>query len=253
MDDRRFEAARLSVLTAGERERHGIGMQMEKTLHAVFKNYVDPDPDHQEIPITGNFIADIFDGEKITEIQNGNFGKLYHKLEVLLPLYPVRVVYPVPHVKYITWIDPKTGELGARHRSPKTGNYYTAVRELYKIRRYIRDPRLTVDLVLTDMEEYRLQDGKAGNGKKGSHRFDRIPTAIADELVLSETRDYLAFLPPELPEPFTAKEFQKAGKYRPDRFANVTKFLCDEVGLLEKCGKKGNAILYRTKEAFRED
>ena len=44
MDDRRFEAARLSVLTAGERERHGIGMQMEKTLHAVFKNYVDPDP-----------------------------------------------------------------------------------------------------------------------------------------------------------------------------------------------------------------
>ena len=47
-----------SVLTNAERERTGIGMQKEKSLHAILKNYKDPDPLHQEVPV-GSYIADI--------------------------------------------------------------------------------------------------------------------------------------------------------------------------------------------------
>ena len=46
----RFQRALDLVITPAEREKHGIGMQMEKTLHAVLKAYEDPEEDHQEIP-----------------------------------------------------------------------------------------------------------------------------------------------------------------------------------------------------------
>ena len=56
--DERFQKALDAIVRPGDRERHGIGMQKEKTLHAVLKAYEDPDEDHHEIPI-GNYIADI--------------------------------------------------------------------------------------------------------------------------------------------------------------------------------------------------
>ena len=68
--DARFQRALDRIVRVEERERHGIGMQKEKTLHAVLKAYEDPDEDHHEIPI-GSYIADIYsrETESITEIQ----------------------------------------------------------------------------------------------------------------------------------------------------------------------------------------
>jgi hypothetical protein len=162
MDERtneKFEDARRKVITFESHARHGIGMQKEKTLHSVLKNYFDPDEDHQEIPISGNYIADIWNGNEIIEIQNGNFYKMRDKLKNFLASYRVRVVYPIPAEKYITWIDPETGLTGKRNRSPKHGSFYEAFRELYRIRPLLADPNLTIHLMLIDMEEYRVQDG----------------------------------------------------------------------------------------------
>ena len=250
-DIRRFESAKMRVLTELERQRHGIGMQKEKTLHAIFKNYEDSDADHQEIPVVGNYIADIFNGSEIIEIQNGNFGKMRDKLRVCLQQYPVRIVYPIPHYKWITWIDPVTGEQRNRRRSPRKGTIYDAVPELFKIRPYLQDPHLTIDLYLTDMEEYRLQDGWGRNGKRGSHRFDRIPTNIVHELRIRDKRDYLAFVPPDLPEPFTAAQMAAAAGQRGKAFSD-TALLLTELGILNRVGKRGHAYLYRIGDAFRE-
>lgn len=250
MNDERFMAARQSVLTPDARERHGIGMQKEKTLHAVFKNYEDPDPDHQEIPLVGNFVADIFDGKTVIEIQNGNFGHIRERLAAFLPLYPVRVVYPIPHIKYITWVDPETGELGKRSKSPRKGTFYDGFEQLYKIKPFLRDPNLTIDLVLTDMEEYRLRDGWDRSGKRGSHRFDRVPTAIAEELVLESPGDYLAFVPYDLAEPFTAAEMAKSAGFRRDGFSGIVKLLT-ELGVLTRTGKRGRAYLYSVCEEYK--
>ena len=99
--DARFQRALDSIVRLQERERHGIGMQKEKTLHAVLKAYEDPDEDHHEIPI-GNYIADIYcrETESITEIQTANFGYLRGKLDAFLPQYHVTVVYPIPASKW---------------------------------------------------------------------------------------------------------------------------------------------------------
>ena len=74
IDTERFERARGRVIGI-ERQRLGIGTLSEKTVHAVLKNYYAPDEDMHEIPIE-NFVADIFDGEAVIEIQTRSFQNM---------------------------------------------------------------------------------------------------------------------------------------------------------------------------------
>ena len=246
--DERFQKALDAIVRPGDRERHGIGMQKEKTLHAVLKAYEDPDEDHLEIPI-GNYIADIYcrETESIIEIQTANFGYLRGKLDAFLPQYHVTVVYPIPASKWVTWIDPETGELGKRSRSPKKGSFYSAFRELYRISSYLDHPNLSIKLILLDMEEYRLQDGWGRSGKRGSHRYDRIPTRIVGETLLTQPRDYLQFIPYDLEEPFTAKELARSCGYPRESFSTEALIL-RKLGVIEKTGTKGRSYLYKVAE-----
>lgn len=246
--DERFQRALDTIVRPGDRARHGIGMQKEKTLHAVLKAYEDPDEDHHEIPI-GNYIADIYrrETESITEIQTANMGYLRDKLDAFLPAYRVTVVYPIPAAKWVTWIDPETGELGKRSRSPKKGTFYNAFRELYKISSYLDHPNLSIKLILLDMEEYRLQDGWGRGGKRGSHRYDRVPTRIVGETLLTDPRDYMQFIPYDLKEPFTAKELARSCGYPRESFSTEALIL-RKLGVIEKAGTKGRAYLYRVAE-----
>ena len=239
----RFDAARSKVISLSPRERHGIGMQAEKTLHAVLKNYIDPDEDHQEIPVDG-CIADIFARDRITEIQTANMNAMRARLSCFLPRYPVRVVYPIPAQKWVIWIDPDTGTLLKKNKSPLRGSFFHAFRELYKIRPFLKDPNLSFELLLIDMEEYRLLDGWSRNRKRGSHRYDRIPLRIADRMLLTCPQDYMQFVPEGLPEPFTAAEFAHEVGFRKKGFSTVL-LLLTEMGVVERVGKKGNAYLYR--------
>ena len=244
----RFQRALDLVITPAERERHGIGMQMEKTLHAVLKAYEDPEEDHQEIPIE-EYIADIYNENGITEIQTAGFDRLRNKLQCFLPLYPVTVVYPIPAQKWVIWIDPETGLIEKKNRSPRRGNFCHAFRELYKISPFLKDPNLTIKLILLDMEEYRIRDGWSRDGKRGSHRYDRIPVRIAGETVLRDPRDYLQFIPYDLEEPFTAKELaRKAGFAGSGRNISAATLVLSRLGILERTGKRGRAYLYRVPE-----
>ncbi len=245
--EKRFQAAKDTIITFEARERHGIGMQKEKTLHAVLKCCEEPDPDCQEIPV-GNYIADILTADKrIVEIQTANMNAMRSKLAYFLPLYPVRIVYPIPYQKWVTWIDPGTGELTVRNKSTRKGSFYQAFKELYKIRPFLRHENLTVDLLLLDMEEYRLQDGWSRDGKRGSHRYDRIPVSIVSEILLERPEDYMIFLPPDLPEPFTSRSFAQAAGI-PASLSSTILLLLTELGQVERVGRKGNAYLYTVKE-----
>ena len=78
----RFEAAREKII-GKDRERAGIGTLSEKTVHAVLKNYYAPDERLHERAVSG-CVADIFDGERIVEIQTRSFDKMRTKLELSL-------------------------------------------------------------------------------------------------------------------------------------------------------------------------
>lgn len=233
-------------IVGNERNRQGIGTLSEKTVHAVLKNAYAPDEDMHEIPIE-NYVADIYTGEEIIEIQTRQFNKMRNKLSVFLPLYPVTIVYPIPYRKWLIWINEETGELSPKRKSPVTGNVYSAFIELYKIKSFLTDKNLRLQFVLLDMEEYRLLNGWSKDKKKGSSRYDRIPVELIEEVSVERVEDYMRFVPYELAEKFTAKDFAKAAKI-PARLSQTVVHILHYVGVIQRIGKLGNSYLYQIKE-----
>lgn len=241
----RFDAAKEKII-GKNRERIGIGTLSEKTVHAVLKHYYAPDVDMHEIPIE-NYVADIFTGTEIIEIQTRAMNRMRKKLEVFLPLYPVTIVYPIPRQKWLYWIDEETGEVSQKRKSPKKGNAYQAFIELYKIRPFLSHPNLRLKLDLIDMEEYRLLNGWSRDKKRGSERYDRIPAVFAEELCMNDIRDYMQLIPYELPEQFTVKEFAKSAKI-PARLAGTILLIFNDLKLVTRVGKSGNSYIYEVNE-----
>ena len=223
MDQKRFEEAKRKIIGV-DRQRLGIGTLSEKTVHAIFKDYYEPDEDHQEIPIE-NYVADIY------------------KLQAFLPMYPVTIVYPIPYEKWLIWIDEDSGELSKKRKSPKKGSTYQAFKELYKIKMFLKDPNIRFKFVLVNMEEYRLLNGWSRDKKKGSTRYDRIPTDLIEEVEIRQPEDYLQFVPYELEEPFHSKDFAKAA-HIPLSLAQTVLNILFEMGTIERVGKQGNSYLY---------
>lgn len=240
----RFEQAKEKII-GKSRERNGIGTLSEKTVHAVLKNFYAPDEDMHEIPM-GNFVADIYTGKEIIEIQTRNFNTMRPKLKSFLEEYPVTVVYPIPHRKWLSWIDEETGECSPKRKSPLTGSAYMAFPELYKIKMFLKNRNLRLRFLLLDMEEYRLLNGWSSDKKKGSCRFDRIPTKLVDEIVIERIEDYVQFIPPQLTR-FTSAEFAKAAHIRRP-LAQTTLNILYEVEAVVRVGKQGNNYLYEVNE-----
>lgn len=240
-----FEQAKERVIGIA-RERQGIGTLSEKTVHAVLKRYYAPDEDMHEIPIE-SYVADIYTGKEIIEIQTRQFNRMREKLDVFLRLCPVTIVYPIPRHKWLIWIDEESGELSKPHKSPVKGNPYMAFAELYKIKAYLKNPNLHLKFVLLDMEEYRLLNGWSHDKKKGSCRYDRIPSQLVEEVCVDGIQDYMQFVPYELEEPFTSEQFAKAAHIR-KATAQTALNILTYVECVERVGKKGNSYLYQVRE-----
>ncbi len=247
VNEKRFEQAKEKII-GKDRQRLQIGTLSEKTVHAVLKNYYEPDEDKQEIPIEGLY-ADIFTGKEIIEIQTRSFDKVRGKLDRFLPLYPVNVVLPIPDTKWLLWIDEETGEISKKRKSPRRGNPYQAFKELYKIKPYLKETNLTITLAMMDMEEYRLLNGWSKDRKKGSHRFDRIPISFNREISLTCPKDYMQLLPINLDEEFGTKEFANTLKI-PVRQAMLVLNILYYLELVERIGKKGNAYQYKVTDSY---
>jgi hypothetical protein len=236
----------LSAALGRERGGRGIGTLGEKTLHAVLKSYFEPNEAYHEIK-AGGFVADIVSDSGVIEIQTRSFDRLRKKLGKFLELVPVTVVCPVVREKQIVWLDPESGEASERRKSPKTGKYPDALREICKIHSFLGHENLTLCILLLDVEEYRLRDGYANGGKRGSTRYERIPTALIEELYLKEKSDYAALIPPALPKSFTAADFRRAVRFGGMSASFALKLLC-ELGLCEKVGQRGRAYVYERKD-----
>jgi len=221
----------------------GIGILQEKPLHATLKWWVDDNPDHHEVTLSCGRVADVYDGERVYEIQTGGFSPLRPKLEVLLPNYPVTVVHPLPRRKYLSWIDPETGETTPPRKSPKVGDFAQSLRQLIYILPLLGHPHLTIQLVLMDVEEQRIADGWSRDGKRGSHRAVLLPLSIEDTLTLRCPADYGALIPAALPAAFTAAQFSKATRMQGRHLNGALKVLLDR-GVLRREKKEGNAWIY---------
>jgi hypothetical protein len=199
----------LTMLQEQDHELQGIGTLSEKILHRVVKFYFDDNPLHHEVKV-GSFVADILNDNLIIEIQTGNFNQLRKKLEAFLPIYPVMVVYPIPHQKWLVWENTTTGEVSERRKSPKMGSVFDCFIELYKIKWFLDHPNFHFCVLLIDLLEVRHLDGWSHDQKKGSTRRNRIPLQWVGEHHLLNSNDYKALIPNTLEAPFTVATFAKA-------------------------------------------
>ena len=229
--------------------RNGIGVLSEKTLHSVIKRFIEPNEALQEVKV-GGYYADIKNEDGIFEIQTRSFNKLRAKLTSYLETERVTVVYPIPAVKRLIWIDAETGELTTPRKSPKHGSYYDAFPELYKLDTLIANESLCLLLLMVDMDEYRYLNGWSADGKKGSTRHERYPIALADSLLLATKEDYEGLLPLDLCSPFTSKEFSLATKTRL-RIAQTVLTVLLKRGAVQCVGKKGRLNLYMKASIIR--
>ena len=220
----------------------GIGRLNEGSLHRTLKLYFEPDTSRHEIKI-GRYVADIVNGDGIIEIQTRAFQNMRSKLEDFLSIGRVTIVFPIAVKKDVVWLDPETGELSKPNKSPKKETVFDVFPELYKLKEYLCDPRLTVKIMFMSMTDMRMLCGWDKTRKRGSHREDRIPREIFGSLPLASLYDYESLLPETLPDEFSAKEFSAHARIKQKVSGYVLRLL-REIGVIKIKGTKGKAYIY---------
>ena len=255
--------------TAADGAPH-IGTLREKRLHAAIKLYLCPDEACHERPVADllavgegetldkkrRMVADILTDGQILEVQTGGFFPLREKISWYLSHTPCRVtvVHPIPAVRYLSWIHPEDGSIISRRKSPKRGRVRDVAKELYWLSDFVGNPRFSLRLLLIELEEYRMADGWSRDGKRGSNRYERFPTALLGDVTLSAPADYAAyFLPSALASPdfegkypiFTAAEYARLTGIR-GKATYSTIHLLERMGMVREDEERvGRSKAYR--------
>jgi len=219
-------------------EGDSIGTYGEKRLHRILKRFVDGGGADFEVPI-GRYIADVREGERITEIQTGSFYPLLPKLRQYLEQTEcsVTVVYPIFADRLLLRIDPDTGEVLRKRHYRHDGRIEDVLPQIYWLRELLPSPRVTVRVLLLGVEEHRYSE-RVRYRRAGAYEAELFPKELLGEVFLRTAEDYRHFLPQEI-DSFDAAFYAQVGGMKP-RAANAALKVCCSMGLLrrEKVGKK---------------
>lgn len=243
--EKRFFSARERVLSEATGEG-GIGTLGEKLVHKVLKYCIEPNEAYHERALFGS-VADIFDGERVCEIQTRSFIKLLPKLRKFLKSYPVTVVYPLIRERKIRYFNRETGEISPPRKSPRRGRLSDALVEISAIREFVGKEGFSLKIVILDAEEFRKKGGIARGRRARENKLEIIPTDIVGSLDFSLAEDYAALLPDGLADTFVAEEFYRVLGLR-GRGAYFALDFLREMGFIKQIGKRGRAFLYEKVE-----
>ena len=162
------------------------------------------------------------------------------------------MVYPLPRLKWLYWIDKQTFEITKKRKSPKIGSIYDAIQELYKIRLLLNHPNLRLCIILVDIDEYRYLDGWSADKKKGSTRYNRIPVEIIEEIYINSTDEFIALIPEQLSDQFTSKDYKAAAKINLHDAQTALNIL-NYVNIAKRVGKQGNSYVYERVNIYNQN
>lgn len=233
------------------RERHvqgtaGFGTMREKRLHAVVKKYLCEDADFHEVGVRDTrFVADVRVDNDIYEVQTGNFYPLKAKIAHYLTATDctVTVVHPLAVERTVAWVDPADGTV----TKPRKVSYRSRPTELlpalYPLLPFLSDPRLRFRLLLLSVDDFRLLDGWSRDRKRGSSRYERIPTDLLDDVTFSSPDDFRRLLPADLPSPFRVSDFSRLSRLR-SRAAYAAVRVLAALGIVRATDPIGRAMAF---------
>jgi len=207
-------------------------------LHEALKRLYAGDG-KTEYPV-GPFFVDGLRGDQLVEIQTGNLSGLRPKLERLLAEgHRVLVVYPACTRKVIVRQASRKGPEISRRRSPRSGPWTEAFDELVFLKGALAHPGLSVHIVLTSEEEWRLPRRRW----RREVVTDRKLLEVVGVRVFEEKSDWLRILPPGLPRPFQSHHLAQA-LVEPRWRAQAMLYVLSQSGALRKVGRNRRGIEY---------
>ncbi|HEV2971961.1 MAG TPA: hypothetical protein VGY55_18455 [Pirellulales bacterium] len=222
---------------------------METSLHRELKRLYAGEAAQLEVRLAGYRIDAVVDGELI-EVQHGPLTAIRDKVRRLLEAHRVRVVKPVVARKMLIYRRRKAGRVARRRLSPKRGGVLDLFDELIHFTRVFPHPRLTLEVPLVEIEEWRYP----GHGRRRWRRDsdfqveDQKLIAIQSLCRLQTIGDLAALIACPLPSPFHTAHLA-AGLDIPRWSAQRIAYCMHRMGAIHQVGKQRNAWLYCWNEA----
>jgi hypothetical protein len=221
----------------------GIGTERESSLHRSLKTRCAGPEGKTEEPV-GAYVCDAVSGSgEIIEVQTGSFGPLKRKIQDLVLQGPVRIIHPVIVHKTIE-LREKDGAPVSLRKSPRCGSEWDLFKALLYAPLLPLTKGLTIELIMVDVLEKRVRDGRGSWRRKGVSIIDRELTAWLRAMPLSGKQDYRAFVPFPPGEEFTTRGLAEKARIRL-ALAGKTLYVLTKLGVVERVGKSGNALVYR--------
>ncbi len=214
----------------------------EYSLHSEIKTLYSLPSDQFEAKI-GNYIVDILRGNLVIEVQTKNFSALKEKLQALTEKHKVRVVYPLPERKWITYVNNNNAVLRGR-KSPRKGRLTDVFRELVMIPDMIGKENFSLEVLFIDEEEVRCTDGRGSWRRRGVSVRERRLLHVNSQVLFQDKADYLRVLPDSLNGVFTNGELAKSANI-PVRTARQITYCLRKSGVLRIAEKRGRALVFQ--------
>lgn len=199
------------------------------------------------------WICDIVcEDETIIEIQTKNVSSLHEKAAHLLALgKKVTIVHPITTRKTIRTFDQSGEEISAK-KSPKRESVYSMLRELTGLCDILLHENFSLVCPLITAEEKRVQSEDPVQSKNGRRRFkkawlktDKSLLTLDGEIDFHNASDYLALLPPALPEEFSSAELSSALEKEGKPYANLILWILHKMNLIERTEKREKRFYYK--------
>jgi hypothetical protein len=219
---------------------------METTLHRQLKERYATEGALVEQRL-GRFRIDVVQPHQLIEIQHAPLSSIRDKIATLLKKHRVLVVKPIIVRKHLVKLRRKGGLEVSRRRSPKQGALLDVFEELVHFTRVFPHRRLTLEVLLVEMEEWRYP----GHGRRRWRRDN--DHQVQDQRLLEvlgthefrTAADLCRMLPPALPKPFHTGHLA-AGLGVERWIAQRMAYCLRQMGAVQSVGKLRGAWLYET-------
>ena len=217
---------------------------METSLHRDLKTlYADQDAQF-EVSL-GDYRIDVMCDGRLVEIQHGSLAAIRDKVKTLLKHHAVVVVKPIVVQKLIVKRACKDGPVTGRRMSPKRGTLLDLFDELVHFTRVFPHKRLTLEVPLVDIEEWRYP----GHGRRRRWRVadfqieDQKLMAVHATYRFHTASDLARLVKGPVPQPFHTghlAESLQVHRWMAQRIA----YCFRQTGAAREVGKQGNTRLY---------
>jgi hypothetical protein len=218
---------------------------METSLHRDLKQLYGDEDLRFEVPLGAHRI-DVVAGGRLVEIQLGSLAAIRDKVRILLEGHRLVVVKPIIVRKTLIRRAEKGGPVTRRRKSPKQGTILDVFDELIHFTRVFPHPRLTLEVPLIDVEEWRYP----GHGRRRRWRQDDYQVEDQHLTTVHETHcfrtaaDLAALIDCPLPAPFHTGHLAESLRI-PRWTAQRIAYCLRQTGAASEVGKQGNTRLYQ--------